>query len=52
MKEISLYIIFFRSDIRAGRNWQNKDHVFEDNLSDRWCTKTKAMTWIANPTSP
>ncbi|XP_035548318.1 two-component response regulator-like PRR37 isoform X1 [Juglans regia] len=51
-EEISLYIIFSRSDTRAGRNWQIRDHEFEDNLFDRRCTRRKARTHIANLTCP
>lgn len=41
--DVNKYIfICVRSDIRAGRNWQSRDHVFEDNLFDRQWTKTKA----------
>lgn len=27
--------IYVRSDIRAGRSWQSRDHVFEGNLFDK-----------------
>lgn len=33
---------YFRSDIKAGKNWQSKDHELEDNLLERGCMKTKA----------
>lgn len=38
-----LVIIFFRSDIRAGRNWQSEDQGFEDNLLDKGHLKIKVQ---------
>ncbi|GFY84605.1 pseudo-response regulator 7 [Actinidia rufa] len=37
-----------RCAIKAGKDWQNRDHVFEDNLCDRPSAKTKTTMKITN----
>lgn len=52
MKRTGLFHIFSRSDIRAGSNWRNRDHGFEDNSFDKWCTGRKARMHIASRDCP